>query len=102
MDPRIFDESKLPSRLDAEGPARAPYRHGQSAGEKVALPTDGRFSSGTRGVCIGHVGREDGDMIAIDAEKRTLDLELSEAGLERLRKAWIAPPNPYQSGALRK
>ena len=45
---------------------------------------------------------KDGDMIAIDAEKGTLDLELSEAELERLRKAWKAPPNPYQSGALRK
>jgi len=102
MDARTFDKSKLPSRHDAEGPARAPYRHGQGAGAKVARLTDGRFSSGTRGFCIGHVEREDGDMIAIDAEKGTLDLELSEAGLERLRKAWKAPPNPYQSGALRK
>ena len=65
--------------------------YGQGAGEKVALITDGRFSGATRGFCIGHVGPEaavggpialvrDGDMIAIDAEKGTLDLEVSEAG----------------------
>ena len=113
MDARTFDKSKLPSRHVAEGRWRAPYRYGQGAGEKVALITDGRFSGGTRGFCIGHVGTEavvggpiarlkDGDMIAIDAEKGTLDLELSEAELGRRRKAWKAPPNPYQSGALRK
>ena len=102
MDARTFDESKLPSRHDAEGPARAPHRHGQGAGAKVALLTDGCFSSGARGFFVGHVGREDDDMIAIDAEKGTLDLELSEAGIARLGKAWKAPPNPYQSGALRK
>jgi dihydroxy-acid dehydratase len=102
MDARTFDESKLPSRHVTEGPARAAYRHGQSAGERVALPADGRFSNGTRGFCVGHVGREDDDTIAIEAEKGTLDLELSEAGIERLCKAWKAPPNPYQSGALRK
>ena len=68
--------------------------YGQGAGDKVALITDGRFSGGTRGFCIGHVGPEaavggpialikDGDMISIDAEKGTLDLEVSEAELER-------------------
>jgi dihydroxy-acid dehydratase len=87
--------------------------YGQGAGEKVALITDGRFSGGTRGFCIGHVGPEaavggpiallrDGDMIAIDAEKGTLDVELSTAELEKRRQAWKAPPNPYQSGVLRK
>jgi dihydroxy-acid dehydratase len=87
--------------------------YGQGAGDKVALITDGRFSGGTRGFCIGHVGPEaaaggpislvrDGDMIAIDAEKGTLDLEVSNAELDKRRKAWKAPPNPYQSGALRK
>jgi dihydroxy-acid dehydratase len=87
--------------------------YGQGAGDKVALITDGRFSGGTRGFCIGHVGPEaavggpiallrDGDMISIDAEKGTLDLEVSEAELEKRRKAWKAPANPYQSGVLRK
>ena len=87
--------------------------YGQGSGEKVALITDGRFSGGTRGLCIGHVGPEaavggpiglvkDGDMISIDSEKGTLDLEVSSEELERRRAVWKAPPNMYQSGALRK
>ncbi len=87
--------------------------YGQGAGDKVALITDGRFSGGTRGFCIGHVGPEaavggpiglvkDGDMISIDAEKGTLDLEVSVAELAERKKHWKAPANPYQSGALRK
>ncbi len=66
--------------------------YGQGAGEKVALITDGRFSGGTRGFCIGHVGPEaavggpigllkDGDIISIDADKGTLDVELDAAEL---------------------
>src|SRR4029078_4877402 len=80
---------------------------------KVPLIADARFSGATRGFCIGHVGPEasvggpiallrDGDMISIDAEKSTLDLEVSEAELAKRRKAWKAPANPYQSGVLRK
>jgi dihydroxy-acid dehydratase len=87
--------------------------YGQGAGDKVALITDGRFSGGTRGFCIGHVGPEaavggpialieDGDMIAIDAEQGTLDLEVGAAELTQRRSRWKAPANPYQSGALRK
>jgi dihydroxy-acid dehydratase len=87
--------------------------YGQGAGEKVALITDGRFSGGTRGFCIGHVGPEaavggpigllkDGDIISIDAEKGTLDVELDAAELATRKKNWKAPDNPYQSGALRK
>jgi len=87
--------------------------YGQGAGDKVALITDGRFSGGTRGFCIGHVGPEaavggpigllqDGDMISIDAETGALDLEVEPAELERRHKAWKAPPNAYQSGAIRK
>src|SRR5690606_27138680 len=87
--------------------------YGQGMGDKVALITDGRFSGGTRGFCIGHVGPEaavggpigllkDGDMISIDAAKGTIDVEVDEAELARRREAWRAPANPYQSGALRK
>jgi dihydroxy-acid dehydratase len=87
--------------------------YGQGAGEKVALITDGRFSGGTRGFCIGHVGPEaatggpiglvrNGDIISIDAEKGTLDLEVDEKELSRRRKAWKAPKNDYRSGALWK
>jgi dihydroxy-acid dehydratase len=87
--------------------------YGQGAGEKVALITDGRFSGGTRGFCIGHVGPEaavggpialveNGDMISIDAEEGRLDLEVSGAVLAKRRMAWKAPANAYQSGVLRK
>lgn len=87
--------------------------YGQGAGDKVALITDGRFSGATRGFCIGHVGPEaavggpigliqDGDMIAIDADAGTIDLEVDGEELERRRAAWTAPDNLYQSGVLRK
>ena len=87
--------------------------YGQGAGDKVALITDGRFSGATRGFCVGHVGPEaaaggpiglvqNGDIIALDAEAGTIELEVDAAELERRKKSWKAPPNPYQSGALRK
>jgi dihydroxy-acid dehydratase len=77
----------------------------------VALITDGRFSGGTRGFCVGHVGPEaavggpigllrDGDMIVIDAAGGTLDVELSDAELAARHAAWRPLPNEYQSGAL--
>jgi dihydroxy-acid dehydratase len=87
--------------------------YGQGAGDKVALITDGRFSGGTRGFCIGHVGPEaavggpialvvDGDVIAIDADQGILDLEVDAGELASRRARWKAPANPYRSGALRK
>jgi len=87
--------------------------YGQGAGDKVALITDGRFSGGTRGFCIGHIGPEaavggpiallrDGDVIAIDAEAGTIDVELSEAELDDRRKAWKPRKHDFQSGALWK
>jgi dihydroxy-acid dehydratase len=87
--------------------------YGQGAGEKVALITDGRFSGGTRGFCIGHVGPEaaiggpiallqDGDIIRIDAEKGTLDVKLSDEELAKRRAQWVPRENKYASGALWK
>ncbi len=87
--------------------------YGQGAGDKVALITDGRFSGATRGFCIGHVGPEaavggpialveDGDIISIDAEAGTIDLEVEEDELERRRSKWTPPTNDYTSGALWK
>ena len=87
--------------------------YGQGLGDKVALITDGRFSGGTRGFCIGHVGPEaavggpigllrDGDMIAIDAAAGTLDVDLSEAELAERRAAWRPRATDFQSGALWK
>jgi len=84
---------------------------GQGAGDKVALITDGRFSGGTRGFCIGHVGPEaavggpigllrDGDMIAIDAVAGTLSVELSDAELAARKAQWKPRSNEYQSGVL--
>ncbi|WP_375289463.1 dihydroxy-acid dehydratase [Qipengyuania sp.] len=85
--------------------------YGQGMGEKVALITDGRFSGATRGFCIGHVGPEaaeggpialieDGDEIAIDAEKGTIDLNVDAATLDERRLKWQPREHDYQSGAL--
>jgi dihydroxy-acid dehydratase len=87
--------------------------YGQGMGDKVALITDGRFSGGTRGFCIGHIGPEaavggpigllqDGDMIAIDAEAGTLDVEVPPEELDRRRQAWQPHPTMYTSGTLWK
>ena len=85
--------------------------YGQGLGEKVALITDGRFSGGTRGFCIGHVGPEaadggpiafveNGDTIAIDAEAGTVDLLVDESVLAERRINWQARRNDYGAGAL--
>ena len=85
--------------------------YGQGTGGKVALITDGRFSGATRGFCVGHVGPEaavggpiallrDGDMIVLDAEAGTMDVELDDAELAERAKAWKPRQHDYQSGAL--
>ncbi|MCZ6638172.1 MAG: dihydroxy-acid dehydratase, partial [Alphaproteobacteria bacterium] len=87
--------------------------YGRGLGDKVALITDGRFSGGTRGFCIGHVGPEaavggpigllrDGDIIRIDAEAGTLDVDLSADELAQRKKDWQPRRNDYQAGALWK
>ncbi|MGB0572188.1 MAG: dihydroxy-acid dehydratase [Alphaproteobacteria bacterium] len=87
--------------------------YGQGMGDKVALITDGRFSGGTRGFCIGHVGPEaavggpigllkTGDMIRIDAEEGTLSVDLSDAELKERHKNWTPIDTNYQSGTLWK
>ncbi len=84
---------------------------GMPIGESVALVTDGRFSGGTRGLCIGHVSPEaaeggpigllrDGDVIVIDLAARQLDVDLSEQELERRRREWHAPPPKFTRGWL--
>ncbi len=85
--------------------------YGQGAGDKVALITDGRFSGGTRGFCVGHVGPEaavggpiglleDGDMISIDAEAGTLKVDLSDEELAARRSRWQPRESEFQSGAI--
>ena len=87
--------------------------YGQGAGDKVALITDGRFSGGTRGFCIGHIGPEaavggpigllkNGDLIRIDAEAGTLDVKLSDEELAERRALWQPRETLYTSGALHK
>ena len=77
---------------------------------RVALVTDGRFSGGTRGPCIGHIAPEaavggpialveDGDEIAIDLYEKRLDLVVEEAILDERRKAW-KPPARRLTGVL--
>ncbi|VXC40012.1 Dihydroxy-acid dehydratase [Sphingomonas sp. T1] len=85
--------------------------YGLGMGESVALITDGRFSGGTRGFCIGHVGPEaadggpialveDGDMIHIDAEAGTIDLDVPEDVMAARRAVWVPRKTDYGSGAL--
>ncbi|MCH8859152.1 MAG: dihydroxy-acid dehydratase [Proteobacteria bacterium] len=85
--------------------------YGQGISDKVALVTDGRFSGGTRGLCVGHIGPEaadggpigllkEGDIIVIDSEAGTLDIELSESELSQRRAAWKPRPAAFGSGAL--
>ena len=87
--------------------------YGQGLGDKVALITDGRFSGGTRGFCIGHVAPEayvggpiglieDGDIIRINAEDGTMEVKLSEDELAERKKNWKPRQHNYQSGAIWK
>ncbi len=72
---------------------------GMGLGSSVALITDGRFSGGTRGACVGHISPEaaaggpiglvrDGDIITVDIPGRQLNVELSDAELAARRAAW--------------
>ena len=85
--------------------------YGQDMGEHVALITDGRFSGGTRGFCVGHVGPEaavggpiallkDGDQITIDAVAGTIDVALSDEEFARRRAEWKPRKTDYNSGAI--
>ncbi len=84
---------------------------GMGLGSSVALITDGRFSGGTRGACIGHVSPEaaaggpialvqNGDPIVIDLPNRKLVLEVDEAELARRREQWRPPKPKFTSGWL--
>jgi dihydroxy-acid dehydratase len=86
---------------------------GKGLGKDVALITDGRFSGGSHGFVIGHVTPEafvggplavvkNGDPIAIDAEKSTIDLKISKAELQERLKAWKQPKPKYPRGVLAK
>jgi dihydroxy-acid dehydratase len=84
---------------------------GVGLGPTVALLTDGRFSGGTRGLMLGHVAPEaarggpiallrEGDIVAIDVEKRVVDVEISDVELAARRQAWKARVPVYKSGVF--
>ncbi len=134
---RVFDsedaamEAILAGRINAgdvvviryEGPKGGPgmkemlavtgAMKGAGRGADAALVTDGRFSGGTHGYCVGHVAPEavdggpiafveDGDRIVIDAAGHTLDLLVDAAELERRKANWKLPDPRYTSGVLAK
>jgi dihydroxy-acid dehydratase len=86
---------------------------GAGRGDDAALVTDGRFSGGTQGFCVGHVAPEavdggpiafvaDGDAIVIDAVAHTIELMVDDAELARRKKSWKVPEPRYTSGFLAK
>ena len=86
---------------------------GAGLGKDVALLTDGRFSGGSHGFIIGHIVPEaqeggplalvrDGDVISIDADKKTLSVAVSDAELQQRREAWVMPAYKAKRGTLFK
>jgi dihydroxy-acid dehydratase len=86
---------------------------GAGLGRDVLLLTDGRFSGGTTGLCIGHIAPEaavggpiglvaDGDRITVDIVNRRLDLSVGDEELERRRAAWQPLPPQFDTGVLGK
>lgn len=86
---------------------------GAGLGKDVALITDGRFSGGTHGFVVGHITPEaqlggmiallrDGDIITIDAELNTIDVNLTENEIEKRKNIWKAPPLKVSRGVLYK
>ncbi|MEJ6489458.1 dihydroxy-acid dehydratase [Leucobacter sp. USCH14] len=86
---------------------------GAGLGKDVLLLTDGRFSGGTTGLCIGHIAPEatdggpialvrDGDLIRVDIAARTLDLLVDPSELEARRENWAPLPPRYTRGVLAK
>jgi dihydroxy-acid dehydratase len=84
---------------------------GMGLSDSVALITDGRFSGGTRGPCIGHISPEaasggviavlrDGDRIEIDIPGRKLNVKLSSGEIKRRMKSWRPLPPKITSGYL--
>ena len=87
--------------------------YGQGLGDTVALITDGRFSGGTRGFCIGHVGPEaaiggmigllkDGDEIVIDAIKGEINVNLSDEEVQKRKSEWKPRKTNHNSGSIWK
>ena len=86
---------------------------GKGLGKKVALLTDGRFSGGTRGLCIGHIAPEaaddgiiglikDDDAIKIDIPNRKLELDISEEEINKRKATFVKPQQKELKGILKK
>jgi dihydroxy-acid dehydratase len=86
---------------------------GMGLSESVALITDGRFSGGTRGPCIGHISPEaaeggpiaalrDGDIITIDIPKRQINVRLTDTDINVRLAKWTAPANKFKFGYLNR
>jgi dihydroxy-acid dehydratase len=86
---------------------------GQGLGESVMLITDGRFSGATRGLMVGHITPEaavggpiglirEGDILALDVDARTLNVEISADEMKARQVAWSAPQPHYTSGVMAK
>jgi dihydroxy-acid dehydratase len=86
---------------------------GEGLGESVALLTDGRFSGATRGLMVGHVSPEaalggpiaalhEGDMVRIDVNQRVLEMEISDAEIQRRMSQWKAPKPRFATGVFGK
>src|SRR5437588_12998601 len=86
---------------------------GKGLGKEVALITDGRFSGGSHGFVVGHITPEsyvggplaivkNGDSITIDAEKRTLSLDVAAKEIKSRLAKWKAPKPRYTRGVLAK
>ncbi len=100
-----------PGMREMLGPTSAVM--GKGLGKEVALITDGRFSGGSHGFVVGHITPEaavggllavvkNGDKITIDAEKRLLNLDVSQAEIKRRLAKWKAPKPRYTKGVLAK
>ena len=86
---------------------------GAGLGKDVMLITDGRFSGGTTGLCVGHIAPEateggpislleDGDIITLDVAQGTLEVEVSDEDMQRRRENWTPTERPAPRGVLRK
>jgi len=86
---------------------------GAGLGQDVALVTDGRFSGGSHGFCVGHVAPEaqvggpialvkDGDIITIDATELTISVDVSDAEMAARRAKFVAPPYKYTRGTMHR
>jgi dihydroxy-acid dehydratase len=100
-----------PGMVEMLGPTS--YIMGAGLGESVALITDGRFSGGTRGACIGHISPEaavggpigllkNGDIIEIDIPKNKISVKLSDAELAERKRNWKPPKPRVTKGYLTK